>query len=75
METETKKREIMVGLWQTGRKGFCVSHKKGLDQEQVDMLRSLKVGDRIKMWISDESPVANRPNYRLGKLEDKENGQ
>lgn len=64
-------REVMVGLWQTGRKGFSVSHKEGLTKEQVEMLHSLKVGDRLKLWVSKESEIANRPNFRVGKLADR----
>lgn len=70
-ETVTAQREVMVGLWQTGRKDFSVSHKDGLTKEQVDMLKGLKIGDRLKLWTSKESAITNRPSFRLGKLEDR----
>ncbi len=73
--TETKVRQVMIGLWATGRKGFAVSHKDGLTKEQVEVFHALKIGDRLKLWSNDPSPIVNRPQFSLGTLEDNQSPQ
>lgn len=40
-----------IGFWRT-QKGF-ISHKHGLDEEQVKYLQNLKVGDRLALFTND----------------------
>lgn len=42
---------MKIGFWKT-KKGF-VSHKNGLNEEQVQYLSNLKVGDRLVIFLND----------------------
>ena len=66
METQSKP-QMKIGLWPTKRDRFFVSHVKGLNEEQVAFLHSVKVGDKLKLWQNDESPD-NKSAFTLGIL-------
>jgi hypothetical protein len=40
-----------IGFWKTS-KGF-ISHKQGLSEEQVTILKNLKAGDRLVLFTND----------------------
>lgn len=61
-----------IGFWKTKRQGFLLSSVKGLETEQINLLHSLKVGDRIKLYINAEMNKHNdkSPDVNLLKMED-----
>jgi hypothetical protein len=64
---ETKQAQLKVGFWKTSKEKFFVSHNKGLNQEQVDLLHRVKVGDRLKLWQNEDSED-NKSNFTLGVM-------
>lgn len=59
---------MRIGFWATSKERFFVSHQKGLNAEQLEQIRSLKVGDRLCMW--QEEVDGNGPNFVVKKLEE-----
>lgn len=66
MNTTEDKKEVMIGFFLTKRSDFLVSHNHGLTKEQVEMLKNLKEGDRLKVWVNREEP--GRSRLSLGVL-------
>lgn len=57
---ETKMTLASIGFWITTY-GNYLSHSKGLNEEQISFLHSLKVGDQLVLWKKDENPVGEKP--------------
>jgi 2'-5' RNA ligase len=53
-----------IGFWKTKTNNFCVSHHSGLTQEQIDEFQNLKVGSKLKLWISDKD-TKYHPHFTL----------
>lgn len=49
-----KKGINSMGFWKNGQSGNYLTHKNGITQDTVDFLQSLKVGDRIIVYINTE---------------------
>lgn len=60
----------MIGFWQSKDKAFRTS-TKGLSQEQIDFLQSLKVGDRLVIFPARGDESKNFPDLTLLKSEHK----
>jgi hypothetical protein len=55
---------MKIAFWPTKREGFFVSHGQGLSQLQIDELKKLKVGDRLKLWANN-LPGDNQSAFSL----------
>lgn len=55
---------LRVNFW-VNKVGNLNSHHQGLSQEQVDALKSLKVGDRLVMWEEKKRSKETDPHYVL----------
>lgn len=44
---------LNVSFW-SKESGNFLSHSKGLNEEQVEYLKKLKVGDRLILWKNDK---------------------
>lgn len=60
-----------IGLWKTKKENFIVSHKDGLDKDQIEFLHNLKEGDRLRMYFNPEQDKRNKngPDYAIMKME------
>ena len=57
---------MTIGFWKTKtRPNLCISHGKGLDESQVQMLQQLRPGDRLVLWVNEEKSGENRPDFTL----------
>lgn len=56
---------MTIGFWKTKRENFSASAAKGLDELQVKMLHSVKVGDRLALWVNTDKPAEARPDFTL----------
>jgi hypothetical protein len=54
----------MIGFW-LKETGNYLSHGKGLDQSQIDLLLSLKVGDRLILWKRNKAAKETTPELTL----------
>lgn len=63
---EDKQEQVWVRFFSTKRSDFLTSHRNGLDAEQVKMLQSLKVGDRLKIYVNPE--VEGKSRLSMGKM-------
>lgn len=59
-----------VGFWKKDS-GNLMNPAKGLTEEQVAFLQSLKAGDRLVLWTNDVKENDNRPNLVLKKYQPK----
>lgn len=59
-----------VGFWKK-ESGNLMNPTKGLTEEQVVFLQSLKAGDRLIIWVNDVKEGENRPNVVLKKYQPK----
>lgn len=59
-----------VGFWKK-ESGNLMNPSKGLTEEQVVFLQSLKVGDRVILWNNIVKEGDNKPNLVLKKFESK----
>ncbi len=55
---------LRVNFW-VNKSGNLNSHHTGLSQEQVDSLKSLKVGDRLVVWQENKRRKETDPHYVL----------
>lgn len=59
-----------VGLWQKPT-GNLLSHGKGLTEEEIKFLQSLKVGDRLIIWDNTKrNENTSYPTHNLTIYED-----
>ena len=59
-----------IGLWQKPT-GNLLSHGKGLTEEEIKFLQSLKVGDRLIIWDNTKrNENTNYPSHSLTLYED-----
>jgi len=59
-----------IGLWQKPT-GNLLSHGKGLSEEEIKFLQSLKVGDRLIIWDNTKrNENTSYPTHNLTKYED-----
>lgn len=61
----------MIGFWQSKDKAFRTS-TRGLSQDQIDFLQSLRVGDRLVIFPAKGSESKNFPDLTLLKSEQRE---
>ncbi len=55
-----------IGFWKTKtRPELSMSHAKGLDEQQIQMLQQLKAGDRLVLWVNTDKEGPNRPDFTL----------
>lgn len=60
----------MIGFWKK-ESGNIMNHSKGLSEEQVKFLQSLKVGDRLIVYTNQVAEGENKPTHNLKKYEKK----
>ena len=65
---------MRIGMWKTSKPFFFASHQKGLIQEQIDELKTLKVGDRLCLWMNKDKD-GNSPDFTIKTLEERERPQ
>lgn len=58
-----------IGLFANESGGFFTSHSGGLDQDQIQFLQSLRVGDRLAMFRNEREGEqgAGYPKFTLKK--------
>ena len=57
---------MTIGFWKAkARPELSMSHAKGLDEAQVQMLKQLKAGDRLVLWINADKAGENRPDFTM----------
>jgi hypothetical protein len=57
---------MTIGFWKAKtRPELSMSHAKGLDESQIQMLQQLKPGDRLVLWVNGEKDGPNRPDFTL----------
>jgi len=66
MATNTKAFAPSIGLW-SKQNGHSFTKKDGLTKEQVQFLQSLKEGDGLVLFKSDEEEGSKRPTFVLKK--------
>ena len=54
-----------IGFWIKDTGNF-MTHAKGLTQEQIDFLKTLKLGDRLILWKNSRGSEVS-PDYTLAK--------
>lgn len=54
---------LRVNFWSKDT-GNLLNHSSGLTQEQIIMLRDLKAGDRLILWLNRNGDT-REPNYTL----------
>lgn len=62
--SDNKSKKVGIGLWKNDR-GNMLSHSKGLTQEQVNFLQSLKAGDRMIIWPNSFKEKGHEPDFNL----------
>lgn len=70
MENTVKKSGRGIGLWRNDS-GNILSHNKGLSKEQIEILQSLKEGDRLIIWSNTFKAKGIEPDFNLKKFEGK----
>jgi hypothetical protein len=56
-----------IGLWKN-ESGNIISHSKGLNKEQIELLQSLKEGDRLIIWTNTYKTKDHEPGFNLKKF-------
>lgn len=75
MSEEKKKSYNRVGFYRY-RTGNYTSHKRGLTEDQIKYLQSLKVGDRLILYVNEgEKKYIGDPDITLCPLVTKYNEQ
>ena len=63
-------KSIGIGVWKK-ESGNMMSHKSGLDEDQIALLQSLKVGDRLILWNNYSDINSTKPDFTIKKSESK----
>ena len=58
-----------IGLWKSKRDGLYISSAMGLEKEQIDLLKSLAVGDKLVLYVNSDKLNEKGPDLTLKKLE------
>lgn len=58
---------MKIGLWKTKNATVYTSHMAGLKEDQVTMLKNLKAGDRLVLFVNDVREGETGPNYTLAR--------
>jgi hypothetical protein len=61
------KKKAGIGLW-VNESGNIISHSKGLNKDQIELLQSLKEGDRLIIWANTYKTKDHEPGYNLKKF-------
>ena len=56
--------KIGIPFWKK-ETGNLMNAQPGLTEDQIDFLKSLKVGDRLIIWREHEKRSDSHPDYRL----------
>lgn len=56
---------LKLFFWKNKQSGNFFSHRNGLTKEQVDLLKELKPGDRLVLWLNDKESNSNYPELTL----------
>lgn len=61
----------MIAFWKK-ETGNLMSASKGLTEEEIKFLQSLKIGDRLIVYNNNIKEGDNRPNFTIKKYEKKD---
>lgn len=57
----------MIGFWKN-KDGNFRSDRRGLTQKQIDLLHSLREGDRLAIYVQLENEGTDRPTLDMNKI-------
>lgn len=55
-----------INFWKA-RNGAFLSHNRGLTEEQIRFLNTLKVGDRLVVYMNEPDPDRNEADLTMKK--------
>ncbi len=63
-----KHTELNVSMWTNEESKNSLSHREGLNEDQIAFLRELKVGDRLIVFVNKKRDRDTSPHFTLKKF-------